>query len=197
MKKGGWIAVIVAAVVIAGAIIWAVTLRGRSERSGPQTAEVARRTLSVGIEALGAVQPRGGAEVRVGARVSGRVEQLYANVGDVVERGELIAQLDDDELAARVERARADLTAAEEKWGEARAAAGAAPEQTAAAVEEARSSVEAARARLRQTEATRAQNRNVPKAMCSRLNGHWRRPERAWNRLGHDPRRSSPLLMHR
>ncbi|MFP4250419.1 MAG: efflux RND transporter periplasmic adaptor subunit, partial [Armatimonadota bacterium] len=153
MKKGGWVAVGIAAVLVIGGIIWAIAFRGKGESTGPQTAEVARRTLSVGIEALGAVQPMVGAEVRVGAQMSGRVAELYANVGDVVERGELIARLDDSELAARVERARADLDAAEEKWGEARAAAGAAPEQTASAVEEARSSLEAARAGLRQVEA--------------------------------------------
>ncbi len=153
MKMTRWIALIVVVVVIAGGIIWAVALRGRQHREGPQTAEVVRRTLSVGIEALGAVQPMVGAEVRVGAQVSGRVEELFANVGDVVEQGELIARLDDSELRARVERAQADLTAAEEKWREAQAAAAAAPEQTAAAVDEARSSLGVVRARLRQVEA--------------------------------------------
>ncbi len=153
MKRTGWIALIVAVVVIAGGIIWAVAFRETGDRKGPQTAKVARRALSVGIEALGAVQPMVGAEVRVGAQVSGRVEELYANVGDVVETGELIARLDDAELRARVDRARADMATAEEKWMEAQAAAGAAPEQSAAAVAEASSSLEAARARLRQTEA--------------------------------------------
>lgn len=153
MKRTGWIALIAAFAVIVGTIVWAVALRGEREVEGPQTAEVARRTLSVGIDALGAVRPMVGAEVRVGAQVSGRVAELYANVGDLVERGQLIARLDDSELQARVERTRADLTAAEEKWREARAAAGAAPEQSAASVEEARSSLEAARARLRQVQA--------------------------------------------
>ncbi len=152
MKRTGWIALIVGVVVIAGGIIWAMGSRGTSDREGPKTAKVARRALSVGIEALGAVQPMVGAEVRVGAQVSGRVEELYANVGDVVERGELIARLDDGELQARVERAQADMVTAQEKWREAQAAAGAAPEQTVAAVEEASSSLAAARARLRQTE---------------------------------------------
>lgn len=132
MKKGAWakpqwIAVIVGTVIVIGGIVWAVAFRGESKQEGPATAEVARRTLSVGIEALGAVQPMVGAEVQVGAQVSGRVAELYANVGDVVERGQLIAKLDNSELAARVERAEADLVAAEEKWREARAAAGAAP----------------------------------------------------------------------
>ncbi len=153
MKRTGWIALIVAVVAITGGIIWAVAFRGTRDGEGPQTAKVARRALSVGIEALGAVQPMVGAEVRVGAQVSGRVEELYANVGDVVETGELIARLADAELRARVERAQADMATAEEKWQEAQAAAGAAPEQSAAAVEEASSSLEAARARLRQTEA--------------------------------------------
>jgi len=153
MKRSGWIPLIIAAVLVAAGIIWVVAFRAKSDPKGPQTANVARRTLSVGIEALGAVQPMVGAEVRVGAQISGRVDKLYANVGDLVERGQLIAQLDDSELQARVERARADLTAAEHKWREARAAAAAAPEQTAAAVEEARSNLDAAQARLRQTEA--------------------------------------------
>ena len=56
MKRTGWIALIVGVVVITGGIIWAVGSRGTSDREGPKTAKVARRALSVGIEALGAVQ---------------------------------------------------------------------------------------------------------------------------------------------
>lgn len=153
MKKTHWIALVVGVVVIAAGIAALVLTRAGNDGTGPETAQVARRTLSVGIEALGAVQPMVGAEVRVGAQVSGRVQELYANVGDVVQRGELIARLDDAELRARVERARADLRAAEEKWMEARTVAGAVPEQVAASEREAVSGVDAARARLRQVEA--------------------------------------------
>jgi len=53
--------------------------------------------------------------VRVGARIPGRVDQLAVQVGDRVKAGQVIARLEQDDLRAAVEKARADLAAAEAK----------------------------------------------------------------------------------
>ena len=54
-----------------------------------------------GIKATGIVKPATGAEVRVGSRVSGVVRRLFVKIGDSVEKGQLLAELDDRDLAAR------------------------------------------------------------------------------------------------
>jgi multidrug resistance efflux pump len=56
-----------------------------------------------------------GAEVKVGSRIPGRVEELAVQVGDRVKTGQVIARLEQDDLRAAVERARADLAADEAK----------------------------------------------------------------------------------
>jgi multidrug efflux pump subunit AcrA (membrane-fusion protein) len=43
-----------------------------------------------------------GAEVKVGSRISGVVKRLRANIGDHVQTGQIIAELEDSELQARV-----------------------------------------------------------------------------------------------
>jgi macrolide-specific efflux system membrane fusion protein len=50
-----------------------------------------------------------GAEVKVGSRITGKVERLYASIGDRVKKGDVIVQLDQEDLRARVAKAKADL----------------------------------------------------------------------------------------
>ena len=77
------------------------------------TAIVLRRDFNSSVLATGAVRPRVGAEVRVGSRISGTVERLYANIGDPVEKGRIIAELDRADLEADVAQAEAELRVAE------------------------------------------------------------------------------------
>jgi len=90
--------------------------RGRKEdKPGPATAQVARRTFASTVLATGAIKPQVGAEVRVGARVSGRVERLLANIGDVVKKGQVIAELEQKDLEAILAQRKAELKTAEAK----------------------------------------------------------------------------------
>jgi multidrug efflux pump subunit AcrA (membrane-fusion protein) len=79
---------------------------------GRQTATVSRRNIKSQIQATGVVRAMVGAEVKVGSRVSGKVERLYANIGDKVKKGDPIAKLEDADLKARVARAEAELASA-------------------------------------------------------------------------------------
>ena len=105
--------------LLAGAA--AALVRRRSARSLEQdrpreaTAKVVRRDFAATVLATGAVKPQVGAEVRVGARISGKVERLYANIGDVVKKGQVIAQLEKADLEATVAQRRAELRLAEAK----------------------------------------------------------------------------------
>jgi macrolide-specific efflux system membrane fusion protein len=59
------------------------------------------------------VKPRIGSEVRVGSRISGRVWKLRANIGDRVEQGQVIAELETAELDALIAQRAAELKLAE------------------------------------------------------------------------------------
>jgi HlyD family secretion protein len=74
-----------------------------------QTVIVRRNNISTSILATGIIKSKIGAEVRVGSRASGIVKRLYVKNGDVVHRGDLLAILDDSELAARYRLEAANL----------------------------------------------------------------------------------------
>jgi RND family efflux transporter MFP subunit len=81
--------------------------------AGPVTAQVIRRDFSSTVLATGAVKSQVGSEVKVGARISGKVTRLFANIGDFVKQGQIIAELEKDDLMAKVERNQAELAVAE------------------------------------------------------------------------------------
>ena len=98
----------------AGAGWWKYT-SGKKDTGpvGPATARVIRRDFSSTVLATGAVKSQVGSEVKVGARISGKVIRLYANIGDFVKKGQVIAELEKEDLTAKVERNKADLAVAE------------------------------------------------------------------------------------
>ena len=95
--------------------------RGKDLR--PVPVEVARiqrgpieqwRTFSGELEAL--------AEFVVAPKVSGRVEHVFVNIADTVDRGQVVAELDNDEYVQAVAQAQADLEVARAKLSEAKSA---------------------------------------------------------------------------
>ncbi len=70
---------------------------------------VERRVLHKKVLATGTVKPMVGAEVKVGARLSGKVERLNVQVG--VRRGQVIALIENEDLKAKVAQSRANLSA--------------------------------------------------------------------------------------
>lgn len=56
------------------------------------------------ISATGAVKPQVGAQVKVGARISGRVEKLFVKQGDYVKAGQLIAIIEHADLQREVDK---------------------------------------------------------------------------------------------
>jgi RND family efflux transporter MFP subunit len=81
--------------------------------AAPPLAPAARRPADDVVTATGVVEPRVGAEVRVGSRTSGVVRRLHVRIGDSVRAGELLAELDDRELLARRAEAEAALALAQ------------------------------------------------------------------------------------
>lgn len=125
-------ALLVGAVVI-GALGWGVAIRISDAMRETEREE---RSTAVAVEV---VEPESGpirdtrrftgtlrarSQVDVAPRISGRISRLMVDIGDIVERGDLIAQLDDDELIQDVEQARADLLVARATLEERTSAAG-------------------------------------------------------------------------
>lgn len=82
---------------------------GSSPDGVPETARAVRRDLASTVLATGAVKPQVGAEVRVGARLSGKVQRLHANIGDVVKKGRTLAEIEQADLEAKVRQRTAEL----------------------------------------------------------------------------------------
>lgn len=74
------------------------------------TATAEQRTIDETYEAVGTVRPR--TETRIEAQVTGRIRSMKATAGDLVERGTVLAELDDREYVARMEQAKQALASA-------------------------------------------------------------------------------------
>jgi RND family efflux transporter MFP subunit len=112
-RKWIWIAAALAVPAAAGA--WLVRGRpgsGPGPAAGMEVVRAARRDLDSVVKATGVVRPVVGAEVKVGSRASGVVERLHVRVGDRVEKGQLLAELETRELLARRDQAAAGLESA-------------------------------------------------------------------------------------
>ncbi|NPA40631.1 MAG: efflux RND transporter periplasmic adaptor subunit [Thermodesulfobacteria bacterium] len=81
-------------------------------------AKVKKGTVYLVVSATGAVKPQVGAQVKVGARISGKVEKLFVTRGDKVRAGELIAIIEHKDLEAQVKKAEAIYKQAIEKLEE-------------------------------------------------------------------------------
>jgi macrolide-specific efflux system membrane fusion protein len=144
------------ALLAAGAaLMWLRRGPAAAAPAAPQawaTAEL--RPLPTRVTTTGTVRLRTGAEVRVGAQVSGIVRQLNVAVGSHIARGAVIARLDPAPLEASVKEAQAQaamdavaLGKAERDWqrGQALLAQGLIPAQQG---EDLRWALQAARAKL-------------------------------------------------
>jgi macrolide-specific efflux system membrane fusion protein len=77
-----------------------------------RTSKVLKRDLGSTVQATGIVKPMVGADVKVGARTPGKVVELPINVGDKVDRGQIIARIEQDDLVAKVKLQEAILAEA-------------------------------------------------------------------------------------
>jgi macrolide-specific efflux system membrane fusion protein len=112
MKRTAWMWGAAAVILVAAG--WLLLApRGEGGDAALQTHTVGRRDISATVMATGVVRPMVGAEVKVGSRVSGVVSRLRANIGDLVEAGAVIAEIDDAEFRARVAQNEASLAKAQ------------------------------------------------------------------------------------
>ena len=75
-----------------------------------QTEEVTRGDLTILAEATGTVEPVRSVEVK--SKASGEILKLFVDVGDIVQPGALLAEVDPRDVRNRFEQANADLEVA-------------------------------------------------------------------------------------
>jgi HlyD family secretion protein len=111
-KRRRWIAVAVVLVVLIGCGIGiSAALRPSRQIDSSKLAAVERGDLARSVVATGKIEPL--AKVEVKSKASGIVEKIFADYGDRVKQGQVLVELDKEQLRARVAEARANLQAAE------------------------------------------------------------------------------------
>jgi RND family efflux transporter MFP subunit len=94
---------------------------GKAQRSAPvEVAPIQRGPIELRRTFSGTLEAR--AEFVVAPKVSGRVERLAVNLADTVTRGQVVAELDNDEYVQAVAQAAADLEVAKANLAEAKSA---------------------------------------------------------------------------
>jgi HlyD family secretion protein len=111
-KRRRWIVAGVAMVVLIGGCLGiAAALRPNHQIDPSKLATVERGDLARSVVATGKIEPL--AKVEVKSKASGIVEKIYADYGDHVKQGQVLVELDKEQLRAQVAEARANLQAAE------------------------------------------------------------------------------------
>ncbi len=85
--------------------------RPTNEIDSSRLAIVERGDITRSVVATGRIEP--GAKVEIKSKANGIIEELKVEVGDIVEPGQTLAELDKENLAARVREAKAALVGAE------------------------------------------------------------------------------------
>ncbi len=111
-RRNRWIWIVVGVVVVLGAVIGLIAAtRGGTKIDPSKLAKVERGDLAKSVVATGKVEPI--TKVEIKSKASGIVKKLYVDAGDRVKKGQLLAELDREEISAQVEQARASLQASE------------------------------------------------------------------------------------
>src|ERR687892_4337 len=113
MRKSRKWALLAAVVgVLAGGLWGVVGLNGAAPPIDPsKIAVVERGTMTRSVVATGKVEPI--TKVEIKSKANGIIERLLVEVDTVVQPGQVLAQLDKENLTARLREARANLQAAD------------------------------------------------------------------------------------
>jgi HlyD family secretion protein len=102
------IAAVVVILAVAGAL---VASSGGTKIDPSKLAKVDKGDLAKSVVATGKIEPI--TKVEIKSKASGIVKKLYVEYGDKVKKGQVLADLDREEIQARVDQAHAQLAASE------------------------------------------------------------------------------------
>ena len=111
-KRRRWVWVSAILVVLIGAVaVGAARMRSSPDIDPAKLAAVERGNLARVVVATGKIQPR--AKVEVKSKASGIVKQIFVDYGDTVKQGQVLVELDKEQLQASVRQAQAALQVAQ------------------------------------------------------------------------------------
>ncbi|HEV8385185.1 MAG TPA: efflux RND transporter periplasmic adaptor subunit [Candidatus Acidoferrales bacterium] len=120
-KRRRWIWISVIALVLIGVVAGgAVVLQPSKEIDPSKLAAVEKGDIARSVVATGKIQPL--VKVEVKSKASGIVKKLYVDYGERVKAGQLLCELDKEQLQAQVREARATLQATQAAQESAKAA---------------------------------------------------------------------------
>jgi HlyD family secretion protein len=88
--------------------------RGGTEIDPSRLATIEKGDVARSVVATGKVQPL--TKVEIKSKASGIVKRLFVDYGDTVKEGQILAELDKEQLEAAVREAKANLLSAEAAW---------------------------------------------------------------------------------
>src|SRR5215510_3237545 len=100
-------------VVIAGAGVYGVSLTSRpaSEIDPSRLTTVQRGDLARSVVAVGKIEPISKVEIK--SKANGIIKEIKVQIGDIVQEGQILVELDKENLQARLHEARAALLGAQ------------------------------------------------------------------------------------
>jgi HlyD family secretion protein len=111
-KRRRWIWLIAIVVVLGGGIVAVkAAFQPNHKIDESKLATIERGDIARSVVATGKIEPL--AKVEVKSKASGIVKRIFADYGDHVKRGQVLVELDKEQLEARVREASAALQAAE------------------------------------------------------------------------------------
>jgi HlyD family secretion protein len=96
-------------IVLLGAVVLYAFASSGTKIDPSKLAKVEKGDLAKSVVATGKIEPI--TKVEIKSKASGIVKKLYVEYGDKVKKGQILAELDKEEIQARVEQARAQLEA--------------------------------------------------------------------------------------
>jgi len=149
-------AILLFVLIVAAVIIKAHNARANRQNAlaGMVTAKVGRATITQKISATGSVTAQTGAQINVGSQITGRIKNLYVDVGSRVKAGQTIAVLDLPDIKAQYDQAEAALGVAEQNYAQQQTGVGFQQTTTATDISKAQAALASARATYNQDSKT-------------------------------------------
>ncbi|HYE74030.1 MAG TPA: efflux RND transporter periplasmic adaptor subunit, partial [Blastocatellia bacterium] len=102
-----------------GAVGFSVMSRPKTEIDPSRLAAVEKGSITRSVVATGRIEPI--TKVEIKSKANGIIKELKVNIGDIVQPGQVLAELDKENLAARLRESRASLKSAEANFEAAQA----------------------------------------------------------------------------
>jgi HlyD family secretion protein len=164
-RKGGtmsWLPWVILGAILVVLIIGTLILRIKQTKEAAMAGKPPKVTPMVNVEPvrLTTLQQtlqvtgnlRSNQDINLGSKISGRVARVLVKEGDHVKRGQVVVQLDDKDLRAQVDQARAGVLTAQAHVKQAQANYPSTAAQVESGVVQAQSALQQAQAKLRQAQ---------------------------------------------